>query len=74
MARRGPGEDEPIDYGILSVSVLGVTYNAILAFINHNLMPLAPTHVVLSEILLLTFSFVFLLRKGLYAEDMAPLG
>jgi putative polymerase len=73
MAERGAGEHEPIDFGILAVGVLGVTYNAILAFINHNLMPLTPAYVALSEILLLTFSFVFLLRKGLYEEDMAPL-
>lgn len=74
MAGRGAQENEPIDFGILAVSVLGVTYNAILAFINHNLMPLTPAYVVLSEILLLTFSFAFLLRKGLFEEDMAPLG
>jgi hypothetical protein len=74
MAKQPKHAREPIDYGILAASVLGVTYNAILAFINHNIMPLAPAHVVLSEILILTFSFAFLLKKGLFEEDIAPLG
>jgi endoglucanase len=65
---------EPIDWGILAASVLGVTYNAILAFINHNIVPLTPTHVVLSEILILTFSFGYILKKGLFEEDLVPLG
>ncbi|KRB59266.1 hypothetical protein ASE04_26965 [Rhizobium sp. Root708] len=65
---------EPIDYGILAVSVLGVTYNAILAFINHNIMPMTPSVVVLSEILILAFSFAFILRKGIFEADLVPLG
>ncbi|MDM9626889.1 hypothetical protein QTL95_13360 [Rhizobium sp. S152] len=74
MGKRDEAEKEPIDYAILAVGVLGVTYNAILAFINHNIIPLAPAHVVLSEILLLAFSFAYILKKGLYEEDLAPLG
>ncbi|WP_283195753.1 hypothetical protein [Rhizobium sp. AN80A] len=67
-------EKEPIDYSILAVSVLGVTYNAILAFINHNIMPLTSTAVVASEILILAYSFGYILKKGLYEEDIVPLG
>lgn len=72
MATRQDGAKERIDYGILAVGVLAVTYNAILAFINHNIMPLTPASVVMSEILLLTYSFGFLLRKGIFEEDVAP--
>jgi putative polymerase len=53
--------------------VLGVTYNAILAFINHNIMPLTPTAVVMSEILILAYSFGYILKKGLFEEDIIPL-
>ncbi|MDM9619541.1 hypothetical protein [Rhizobium sp. S96] len=73
MARKAAPEKEPIDYSILAVGVLGVIYNAILAFINHNIIPLAPSHVVLSEILLLVFSFAYLLRKGIFEPDLVPL-
>jgi hypothetical protein len=74
MAGKGATVKEPIDYSILAVSVLGVTYNAILAFINHNIMPLTPTSVVLSEILILAYSFGYILKKGIFEEDMVPLG
>ncbi|NLS01912.1 hypothetical protein HGP14_00815 [Rhizobium sp. P32RR-XVIII] len=73
MAQRGTSAKEPIDYGILAVGVLSVTYNCILAFINHNITPLAPSHVVLCEILLLIYSFGYLLKRGLFQEDLAPL-
>ncbi len=74
MASKGTTAKEPIDYSILAVSVLGVTYNAILAFINHNIMPLTPTAVVMSEILILAYSFGYILKKGLFEEDIIPLG
>ncbi len=74
MASKGTTAQEPIDYSILAVSVLGVTYNAILAFINHNIMPLTPTAVVMSEILILAYSFGYILKKGLFEEDIIPLG
>ncbi|WP_337268126.1 hypothetical protein [Oryzifoliimicrobium ureilyticus] len=67
-------EKEKIDWSILAVGVLGVTYNAILAFINHNIMPLGPSIVVLSEILILTYSIGYILYKGIYEEDLIPLG
>ncbi|MBO9122202.1 MULTISPECIES: hypothetical protein [unclassified Rhizobium] len=73
MAGKGTTVKEPIDYSILAVSVLGVTYNAILAFINHNIMPLTPTAVVLSEILILAYSFGYILKKGIFEEDIIPL-
>jgi hypothetical protein len=65
---------EPINYVILLVGVLSVTYNAILAYINHNIMPLTPTPVVISELLLLTISFGYILKKGIFEEDLVPLG
>jgi len=65
---------EPIDYGIVAIGVLSVTYNAILAFINHNITPLTTTPVVMSEMLLLGASFFLILKKGIYEEDLAPLG
>ncbi len=74
MAGKGATVKEPIDYSILAVSVLGVTYNAILAFINHNIMPLTPTAVVMSEILILAYSFGYILKKGIFEEDIVPLG
>jgi putative polymerase len=74
MAGKGTTVKEPIDYSILAVSVLGVTYNAILAFINHNIMPLTPTAVVMSEILILAYSFGYILKKGIFEEDIVPLG
>ncbi|WP_018899161.1 hypothetical protein [Rhizobium sp. 2MFCol3.1] len=74
MAGKGTTAKEPIDYSILAVSVLGVTYNAILAFINHNIMPLTPTAVVMSEILILAYSFGYILKKGIFEEDIIPLG
>lgn len=74
MAGKGMTVKEPIDYSILAVSVLGVTYNAILAFINHNIMPLTPTAVVMSEILILAYSFGYILKKGIFEEDIIPLG
>jgi putative polymerase len=73
MAKPGTSSKEPIDYGILAVGVLSVTYNCILAFINHNITPLASSHVALCEILLLIYSFGYLLKRGLYEEDLAPL-
>ncbi|TCU18316.1 putative polymerase [Rhizobium sullae] len=74
MALREALAKEQIDYGLLAVGVLSVTYNCLLAFINHNITPLASSHVVLSEILLLVYSFGFILKRGLYEEDLAPLG
>lgn len=74
MARNQAEAREPIEWGILAVGVLSVTYNAILAFINHNIMPLSPAYVVLSEMLILAYSFAFILRKGIFEEDIAPFG
>lgn len=65
---------EPINYIVLLVGVLSVTYNAILAYINHNIIPLTPTPVVVSELLLLTISFGYILKKGIFEEDLIPLG
>jgi len=74
MAEAGAAPKEPIQWGILAAGVLAVTYNAILAFINHNITPLSPAYVVMSEMLILAYSFAFILRKGIFEEDLAPLG
>ncbi|NLR98576.1 hypothetical protein HGP17_17295 [Rhizobium sp. P38BS-XIX] len=68
-----PGEKQPINIVILIVSLLAVLYNCILAFINHNITPLTPNSVVMSEVLLQLTSFAYILKKGIYEEDLAPL-
>jgi len=67
------GEKQPINYVILAISLLAVCYNCILAFINHNITPLTPSSVVLCEVLLQAAAFTYLLTKGIYEEDIAPL-
>ncbi len=67
------GEKQPINFVILTISLLAVCYNCILAFINHNITPLTPNAVVLCEVLLQIASFSYLLTKGIYEEDIAPL-
>jgi putative polymerase len=37
-------------------------------------MPLTPTAVVMSEILILAYSFGYILKKGIFEEDIVPLG
>lgn len=73
---RSAGQANPeagINWLILSVGVLSVTYNCILAFINHNIMPLSTAAVVMSEGLLMGVSLLFILRKGIYEEDLPVL-
>ncbi|MDE1993736.1 MAG: hypothetical protein KGI75_14635 [Rhizobiaceae bacterium] len=70
---QSPTEKQPINYTILAISLLAVLYNCILAFINHNIMPLTPSSVVISEVLLQVASFAYLLTKGIYEEDIGPL-
>ena len=60
------GEKQPINFVILTISLLAVCYNCILAFINHNVTPLTPSSVVLSEVLLQVAAFTYLLTKGIY--------
>jgi putative polymerase len=67
------GEKQPINFVILTISLLAVCYNCILAFINHNITPLTPSAVVLSEVVLQVAAFTYLLTKGIYEEDIAPL-
>lgn len=58
------GEKQPINYVILAISLLAVLYNCILAFINHNITPLTPNAVVMSEVLLQVASFAYILKRG----------
>ena len=60
---------EKIDYPILAIALFSLLYNAILAFINHNVMAMSTSHVVLCEGAVLVASAIYLLRRGLYEED-----
>lgn len=70
---RATAEKQPVNYTILAIGLLAVLYNCILAFINHNIMPLTSSAVVASEVLLQVASFLYLLSKGIYEDDMGPL-
>lgn len=59
-----------IDYPILAITLFSVLYNCILAYINHNITPLSVSHVVLCEGLMMLSSVAYLLRKGIYEEDL----
>ncbi len=59
-----------LDYPILAITLFSVLYNCILAYINHNVMPLSVTHVVLCEGLMMISSVAFIFKKGIYEEDL----
>ncbi len=59
-----------LDYPVLILGLLSVLYNGILAFINHNVMPLSMTHVAASEGLIMASAIVYILHKGIYEEDL----
>ncbi|MGO4119457.1 hypothetical protein ACEQ6C_40725, partial [Rhizobium ruizarguesonis] len=44
--------------------------NGILAFINHNILPLSITHVAASEGLIMASSIIYILHKGIYETDL----
>ncbi|MCF3643371.1 hypothetical protein LXM94_25820, partial [Rhizobium sp. TRM95111] len=64
---------ETRDYYVIGVVLSSVLYNCVLATINANVMPLGFAHVALTEILILLAGLVFILRKGLYEEDLGIL-
>jgi hypothetical protein len=69
-------EDRPLETRhiyVIGVVLSSVLYNCVLAMINANVMPLGFAHVALTEILILLAGLVFILRKGLYEEDLAVL-
>jgi hypothetical protein len=61
---------ERLDYPVLILGLLSVLYNGILAFINHNVMPLSITHVAASEGLIMASAILYILHKGIYEEDL----
>lgn len=75
--RRSPGQQmkslpdkERVDYPILAITLFSVLYNCILAYINHNIMQLSVSHVVLCEGLMMISSVAFIFKKGIYEEDL----
>ncbi|MBB3287241.1 MULTISPECIES: hypothetical protein [unclassified Rhizobium] len=67
---RSPTDKQRVDYPILAITLFSVLYNCILAYINHNIMPLSVSHVVLCEGLMMISSVAFILKKGIYEEDL----
>lgn len=64
---------ETRDYYVIGVVVSSVLYNCVLAMINANVMRLGFAHVALTEILILFGGLVFILRKGLFEDDIGAL-
>ncbi|AHF86482.1 membrane protein [Rhizobium leguminosarum bv. trifolii WSM1689] len=58
------------DYTVLWLGLLSVLYNGILAFINHNIVPLSMTHVAASEGLIMASAIIYILHKGIYETDL----
>jgi hypothetical protein len=67
---RDKAEKQRIDYPILAITLFAVLYNAILAYINHNITPLSVTSVMLCEGLVMLLSVAYLLKKGIYEDDL----
>ncbi len=55
---------------ILAITLFSVLCNCILAYINHNITPLSVSHVVLCEGLMMLSSVAYLLKRGIYEEDL----
>jgi hypothetical protein len=64
-------ERQGIDYPILAITLLSVLYNCVLAYINHNIMHLTVTPVVLCESTAMMLSVAYILKKGIYEEDLS---
>jgi hypothetical protein len=56
---------------LITVAVASVIYNCALAIVNAHVTPLSFSHVALTEILILLFGLIFILRQGLGANDLA---
>ena len=69
-AANAAGATSRLDYPILTLGLLSVLYNGILAFINHNVVPLSLTHVAASEGLIMASAIIYILHKGIYEEDL----
>ncbi|WP_244480279.1 hypothetical protein [Rhizobium sp. Root1220] len=62
-----------IDYPVLVLGLLSVLYNGLLAYINHNIFPLSMTHVAASEGLIMAGAVLYLLKRGIYEDDLPGL-
>ncbi len=58
------------DHTVFWLGLLSVLYNGILAFINHNIVPLSMTHVAASEGLIMASAIIYILHKGIYETDL----
>jgi hypothetical protein len=63
-------DKQRIDYPILAITLFSVLYNCILAYINHNIMHLTVSHVVLCEGVIMVSSVAYILKKGIYEDDL----
>ena len=63
-------DKQRIDYPILAITLFSVLYNCILAYINHNITPLSVSHVMLCEGMMMLYSVAYLLKRGIYEEDL----
>ncbi|MGO7423157.1 hypothetical protein ACCT09_25675, partial [Rhizobium ruizarguesonis] len=63
-------ETSRTDHTVLWLGLLSVLYNGILAFINHNIVPLSITHVAASEGLIMASAIIYILHKGIYETDL----
>lgn len=63
-------DKQRVDYPILAITLFSVLYNCVLAYINHNIMPLSVSHVVLCEGLMMISSVALIFKKGIYEEDL----
>ena len=68
-----PKKNQRADPFMIAVVVASVVYNAILAMINAANIPLGFTHVAITESIILLTAMLYIIRKGLFAEDMVPL-
>ena len=65
------GQKQGSDGFIVIVVLSSVIYNAVLALINAHVMALSFSHVALTEIGILAAVLVYILRRGIYVQDMA---
>lgn len=64
---------ETPNHYVIAVAVASVLYNSVLAIINAHVTPLGFSHVALTEILILLFGLILVVRKGLGENDFGAL-
>lgn len=68
------GNSEKIGTSIVFVALAAAFYNAVLAVINAHVTDLGYNAVAASELAVLALALVLILGKGLYEQDLVPLG